>query len=59
MRLEENIREYETKLKTEETRYSDAVHQHQSYDILKAIRNDIRDIKQQLQVLYNVKDKKT
>ena len=56
--LEVKIREYETKFRNEESRYFEAVRHHQNYDTLKAIRNDIRDIKQKLQVLYNMRDKK-
>ena len=56
--LEAKIREYETKLRDEESNYFQPVRSHKTYGELKAIRNDIRDTKQELQVLYNMRDKK-
>jgi len=57
-KLQAQIQEYEERLTREESRYIEAVRAHKSYDTLKAIRNDIRDIKQELQVLYNMRDQK-
>jgi hypothetical protein len=55
-KLQAQIQEYEGRLKREESKYIEAVRARKSYDTLKAIRNDIRDIKQELQALYTMRD---
>ena len=54
-KLQAQIQEYEGWLKREEFKYIEAVRAHKSYDTLKAIRNDIREIKQELQALYAIR----
>jgi hypothetical protein len=40
----------------EELKYVAAIRSHENYDTLKAIRKNIRDIKQELQALYAIRD---
>jgi hypothetical protein len=54
--LLEKIRDSEARLRMEELKYVDAIRSHKNYDTLKAIRNDIRDIKQELHALYAIRD---
>jgi len=56
--LEAKIKEYEDRLTTEESKYVEAVRSRKNYDTLRAIRINIRDMKQELNVLYNMRDRK-
>jgi hypothetical protein len=55
--LHDQIRDHEARLGIEELKYVEAVRSHKNYDTLRAIRNDIRDIKQELETLYSMQDK--
>jgi hypothetical protein len=55
--LKAKIQEYESRLRTEEANYADAIKSRKNYDTLKAIRNDIRDIKEELSALYSIRDR--
>ena len=56
--LEARIKEYEDILITEELRYTQAVKAHKNYDTLRAIRSNIRNIKQELHKLHSLRDNK-
>jgi len=51
--LEAKIREFEMQLRMEESKYIEAIDSCKNYDTLKAIKIDIRNIKEELRVLYN------
>jgi len=56
--LEAKIKEYEDILITEELRYTQAVKAHKNYDTLRAIRNNIQNVEQELHKLYSSPDGK-
>lgn len=51
--LEAKIREYDAQLRMEESKYIQAIDSCKNYDTLKAIKNNIRNIKEELRVLNN------
>jgi hypothetical protein len=56
--IEAQIREYEMRLRMEESKYVEAVRSHKNYNTLRAIRNDIRSIKQELETLYSLRNQR-
>jgi hypothetical protein len=54
--LDRKIGELEKQLRDEEENYTKGVKSHKDYNTLRSIRNDMHDIKYELEKLYAVKN---